>query len=148
MSFKPSRTLRILQQECVLVIEDCTADIRRWMSTNLLKLNDSKTEFIVFRNRQQLSKIDHILIGVGNTGIGPMEFVRNIGFLMDKLMMNGDHINAITSFSLSILRNIRGIRPYLDTETTKDIIQALILTRIDYCNSLFEGSANYQLAKL
>ena len=35
MSFKPSRTLRKSQQECVSLKEDCIADIRRWMNTNL-----------------------------------------------------------------------------------------------------------------
>ena len=64
---------------------------------------------------------------------------------MNKLVKNGHHINTITSHSFSILRNIGGIRPYFDTET---IIQVLILSRIDYFNSLLEGSANYQLAKL
>ena len=67
---------------------------------------------------------------------------------MDKLMKNGHHINVITSQSLSILRNIRGIRPYLDIETTKTIIQAFILSKFDYCSSLIEGSTDYQLAKL
>ena len=30
----------------------CLADNRRWMITNKLKINDSKTEFIVFRSPQ------------------------------------------------------------------------------------------------
>ena len=62
MSFKPSRTSRMSQEKCVFVKEDCIADIRRWMNINLLKPNDSKTEFIVIGNRQQLNKIDHISI--------------------------------------------------------------------------------------
>ena len=106
-----------------------------------------KAKFILIRNRQRLSKLDHISIQVGNTDIQPMELIRNLGFFMDKLM-NGHHINVITSHSFSILRNIRGTRPYLDIETTKTIIQALILSRIDYCNSLLEGSANYQMVNL
>ena len=63
-------------------------------------------------------------------------------------MKNGHHINIITSDSFSILINIRGVRPYLDIGTTKTIIQSLKLSRIDLCNSLLEGSTDYQLAKL
>ena len=63
-------------------------------------------------------------------------------------MKNRYHINVLTSYSFSILRNIRGTRPYLDIETTKTTIQALIHPRIHYCDSLVKGSANYQLAKL
>ena len=29
----------------VLKMEDCVADVNKWMSCNFLKLNDSKTEF-------------------------------------------------------------------------------------------------------
>ena len=142
------QNLKDLQKECFLVIENCIADIRRWMNINFLKLNNSKTEFIVIRNRQQLSKIDHILIHMGNTDTQLTEFIRSLSFFMDKLMKNGHHINIITSHWFSILRNIRGIRPYLDIETTKTIIQALILPWTDYCNSLLEGSTDYQLTKL
>ena len=35
-------------------IEQCVTEIRIWMKTNYLKLNDSKTEVIVFGSAQQL----------------------------------------------------------------------------------------------
>ena len=38
--------------EVILKLNGCLADIRRWMITNKLKINDSKTEFIVFRSPQ------------------------------------------------------------------------------------------------
>ena len=36
--------------EAISKLNRCLADIRRWMITNKLKINDSKTEFIVFRS--------------------------------------------------------------------------------------------------
>ena len=49
------------------------AEIRQWMTLNLLKLNDDKTEFILFGTRQQLSKLDTIpvLIAIGDTMVSP-----------------------------------------------------------------------------
>ena len=38
-------------------IEQCVTEIRRWMKTNSLKLNYSKTEVIVYGSAQQLTKI-------------------------------------------------------------------------------------------
>ena len=35
-----------------LKVNSCLSDIRRWMITNKLKINDSKAEFIVFRSPQ------------------------------------------------------------------------------------------------
>ena len=47
VSFKCKQPL-----EAILKLNSCLADIRRWMITNKLKINDSKTEFIVFRSPQ------------------------------------------------------------------------------------------------
>ena len=43
--FKPNITRN--QEECIRNLELCIAEIRNWMQTNLLKLNDDKTEFLL-----------------------------------------------------------------------------------------------------
>ena len=39
-------------------IERCVWDVRAWMQQNMLKLNDNKTEVIVFGSRQKLKEMD------------------------------------------------------------------------------------------
>ena len=34
-------------QKTIAKVEDCVLDIKRWMSDNLLKLNDDKTEVLI-----------------------------------------------------------------------------------------------------
>ena len=41
----------------ILKMEECLSKIRFWMSENLLKLNDKKTEFIVIGKSNSLSKL-------------------------------------------------------------------------------------------
>ena len=67
---------------------------------------------------------------------------------MDSLLKNGPHINKITSSCYCKLCNIAKIRPCLDTKSAQLIVQALVLSNIDYCNSLLAGSSQYQLNKL
>ena len=38
--------------EAIFKVNSCLSDIRRWIITNKLKINDSKTEFVVFRSPQ------------------------------------------------------------------------------------------------
>ena len=76
-----------------------------------------------------------------------MDHVRNLGFVMDSLLKNGPHINKITSFCYCKLCNIAKIRPSLDTKLAQLIVQALVLSSINYCNSLLAGSPQYQLDK-
>ena len=105
----------------------------------MLKLNDDKTEFIIFGTHQQLKKIDHITIRIDSENIVPIEHVRNLGFLMDKLCKNTMHINKHSSSMCHQLKNIQNIRGKLDFEAAKTVVQALILSKLDYCNSLLVG---------
>ena len=36
----------------------------------------------------------------------------------------------------------------MDSKTVQVVVQALVLSRIDYCNSLLMGSAKYQIDRL
>ena len=107
----------------------------------MLKLNDGKTEFIVFSTSKQLEKVTDITVQVGAELIKPVKKVCNLGFFMDCLMKNGFHVNKITAQTFITLHNIKGIRRYLNRDITKSIIQALVMSKIDYCNSLLGGSA-------
>ena len=125
-------------EQCIRRLEDCIAEIHEWMTLNLLKLNDNKTELIVFGTRQQLSKLDTIpvSIAIGDTTVHLVEMVRNLGYTVDKLLKNTSHINKTVSTTYCQIRNIQNIRSKLDIESTCTVVQALILSRLNYCNSL------------
>jgi hypothetical protein len=55
LSFKPSNTTS--QDSALKAMEECINDVRRWMLSNKLKINDSKTEFLVLGSKQQLEKV-------------------------------------------------------------------------------------------
>ena len=118
------------------------------MHTNLLKLNDAKTEFIALGTPQQMSLAEDLSIKICEDIIHTVEKVRNLGFMMDKFMKNSVHINHLSSCLYVMIKNIARIRPFLEKETCKTIIQALILSKLDYCNSLLLGCSEYQLDKL
>ena len=146
LSFKPSKLNSKL--DCITRIENCINEINVWMTQNLLKLNSNKTEFILFGTRHQLSKVDDISIQIGSDIIKPANHVRHLGFVMDNLLKNGPHINKITSSCYCTLRNIAKIRPSLDTKSAQLITQALVMSCLDYCNTLLAGSSKYQIDKL
>ena len=148
LSFKPH--IIGSHEQCIKRLEDCIAEIHEWMTLNLLKLNDDKTEFILFGSRQQLSKLDTIpvSIAISDTMVHPVEMVRNLGYIMDKLLKNTAHINKTVSTTYCQIRNIQMIRSKVDIASTCTVVQALILLRLNYCNSMLQGSADYQLHKL
>ena len=136
------------QEDCVRRLENCIGEIRMWMSTNILKWNDNKTECIIFGIRQQLAKVQEITIAISDSRVQPVENISNLGFFMDNLLKNHIQMNKLTSPLHHHLQNIHKIRGKLDFESANTITQALIFSKVYYCNSLFLGTTLYQLDKL
>ena len=53
LSFSPTN-LANQQEATINAMESCIRDIKSWMCSDKLKLNDDKTEFIIISTRQQL----------------------------------------------------------------------------------------------
>ena len=96
-------------------ISNCIADIRSWMKSNLLMLNDSKTEVVLLGTRQQLSKLSNLEISVGNANIKPCSKVRNPGVIFDSNMTMEDHVNNVCMTSYFYIHLPGKLRKFLET---------------------------------
>ena len=78
----------------------------------------------------------------------PTDCVRNLGYMYDVELKHISHINKLVSTCYVTLRRISGVRDLLDYDTCNILVQALVLAKVDYCNSLLLGSSQYMLDKL
>ena len=85
---------------------------------------------------------------MGQDNISPASEVKNLGCWFDSKLDMVTHINKIWSTSFLHLHNIRCIRKFLSVESTKLLVHALVINRIDYFNSLLYGLPQTQLVKL
>ena len=129
-------------------LEKCIDEIQTWMHTNFLKLNDDKTEYIIIGTYKNLQYVADKDITIGDETITASDFVRDLGVWFDKELKGTVHINKITSSCIYTIQNVARIRHLLDLDTTKTLMQALVLSRMDYCNSLLLGCSGYLLQKL
>src|SRR3977135_128017 len=132
----------------VLSISNCIADVKTWMQSNLLMLNDSKTEVVLLGTKQQLSKLSNLEISVGNANIKPCTKIRNLGIIFDSNMTMEDHVNNICKTSYFYIRLLGKLRKFLDKEIGAMITHAFVTPRLDYCNSLLYGISSSLAAKL
>ncbi|KAL9959480.1 hypothetical protein ACROYT_G032807 [Oculina patagonica] len=146
LSFRPHPP--VSQDAALGSIENCVADVRAWMLSNRLLINDTKTEFVIIGSRQQLSKIHIDKITVGESTIEPVKMVRNLGAWFDSHMSMNSHIGKVCSKAFRSLYNIRQIRKFLSEETTKILVHAFVTSHLDYCNSLLSGLPQYQYDRL
>ena len=148
MSFQPQYHNTVNQDTSIKNLENCLEDIRTWMSLNILKLNEDKTEFIIVGVWQQLDKVRELSIKIGDDKITNSTVVKNLGVYIDCELKLSTHVNKIVSSSFNTLQNISRIRHHLDCDSIKILVQALIISKLDYCNSLFLGIPQYNLDKL
>ena len=130
-------------------MESCIADIRSWMISDRLLLNDDKTEMLLIGTQYQLNKLacDGCL-HVGDMDIGSVACARNLGVWFDEKMSMSTHISKACSTAFFHLHNIRRIKKYLSVDSLRTIVHAFITSRLDYCNSLMYGLPNLQISKL
>ena len=122
--------------EAISKVNSCLSDIRRWILTNKLKINDSKTEFIVFGSLQLRCGLSGLSVNVGECQITQSLKMRDLGVIFDPFLNFDDHITAIGRSTYFHIRNIGKIRNVVSYNACSTIIQALISCRLDYCNSL------------
>ena len=92
------------------ILESYINNIKDWMQVNFLKLNDSKTEFIMFGSKHSLSHSENRNIKLGNHQIATVETVRNLGAQMDKHLSMDNFIQAKSKSITFQLRTLRRIR--------------------------------------
>ena len=146
LSFKPIDTLT--SNEALHRIECCLEDIIIWMHKNMLKLNSDKKEVMLFSPKQSSHSIAHISVKVGDSIIEAKHSVRNLGTVLDSSMDMEAQVNSVCRASYAQLRKIGHIRRYLTDDATKSLVNSLVTSRLDYCNSLLNGIPSSLLNKL
>ena len=58
------------------------SDIRVWMIKNKLKINDSKTEFIIFRSPLLKQNLSDLAVSVGDMQVSPSSKVRDLSVVL------------------------------------------------------------------
>ena len=126
---------KLCQLECFI------SDFKKWLSCNKLRLNDSKTEFMVLYPKRLCHKIDisNCILSVGFAKIKPANIVRNLGSIFDKHMNMENNISSKLPSAYYQLHRISKIRNYLDQHSCKMLVNSLVTSRIDFNNSLLAG---------
>ena len=127
-------------------LESCIADVQLWMNRRQLKMNDTKTEFVVLRNKSL--RIQPPCLRVGNHNITPSDSVRNIGVTFDNHMDMEQHVKNMCRQAFIQLRHISRLRPVMDRRTLECIVHAFISSRLDFSNAVLCAISQKLLRKL
>ena len=146
ISFKPADS--VSKSETMHRIECCLADIISWMNRNILKLNADKTELMLFSSKHNHQYLENISITVGESEIDSSNSLRNLGAYFTPHMDMKKHVNMVCRSAYFQLRQIGRIRKFLTIDATRTLVNALVTSKLDYCNSLLVGIPDCTINKL
>ena len=129
-------------------MQDCISDVKTWMTSNRLKQNDDKTEcMLIVSSRTSLPNPHPSSIHIGDTDILFFLRAKNLGVTLTNNLSMEKHVTNICKSAYVEIRRISNIRHYLTTDATKTLLCAVLLSKLDYCNSLLSGSPKHLLYK-
>ena len=112
---------------------------KQWMAENRLKMNDTKTEYVVFGNNVQLAKCHHQGIRIGEETILKSNKITLLGVHLDMQVTLKEHIKLKSAKVAYNLHTIHELWNLLSRDTTKSLFYAIVSSHMDYCNSVMAG---------
>ena len=129
-------------------MSNCAVEINDWMVTNKLKMNTDKTEVMLCGTSAKLNSIDIDSVDVCDDTVSFSNNVKNLGVFMDQNFNLQTHISKTRQKCYYELRKIAHFRPYINENSTIQLVISLVMSKIDYCNCLFYRMTEENFQKL
>ena len=129
------------------MLEKCLVEVKNWMTWNFLKLNPNKTEaieIVPFRNQSPVFRS----INFDGYFVPVQDSVKTLGVYFDNKLSFNKQVNEIVSSCNFRLKNLSRIGSKLTPDLKKTLVKSFILSRLDYCNGLYNGINQVILNKL
>ena len=126
----------------------CLDDVASWMSANRLQLNPAKTELLCCSSLRRTVQPPSDRVMISGSDIRPASVVRDLGVWINSGVTMSTHISKVVASCFAILRQLCSIHRSLTRATLTRLVVSLVLTRLDYCNSILTGLPLSQLNRL
>ena len=92
--------------------------------------------------------VDSECANIGGNSVPFKMSVKYLGVHLDRTLSVQKHISSIYCASFLELPRIASIRPYLSQSAATRLVAAMVISLLDYCNSVFIGLPADQIARL
>lgn len=130
-------------------MSDCISALMAWFLSNDMLPNPSKTEVMVCGNKHQLRKHDlKQSVSVCSADLKPVDNVKIIGVTLDKSLSFDRHVSDVCGNANYHIRALNHVRSSLTFEMASTLACSIVATRIDYCNSVLNGTSVANITRL
>ena len=134
-------------------IAECLEEIKMWMVKNCMKLNERKTELLVFGKPLTVKTLDaDFSIRFGDSVISRSSWKgdegKSLGVVLDASLTMDRQIADVKKRCSWTMMNLRTIGRYLDENIKIMLVKQLVISKLDYCNALYMNITKKRLKKL
>ena len=135
--FNPN--LSVEESETVDLLINNLAKIKIWMNSVRLKMNDFKSELIIFCNNAQTYKCITSEINIEGQSVQRSHLVRYLSAWLDSDLAFKTYVKKKCTASITNLQRIKNIWKYLTTESCAKLVVSFCMLHLDYWNSIISG---------
>jgi hypothetical protein len=130
-------------------MESAVNDIKAWMDSHYLKLNEAKTEVLIIQHPSpRAPPVQLPSLRICDHDISHTSHVRDLGVTFDSSFGVEQHVSNVCRAAYLHIHNIWRIRKFITESSARALVQAHVVSRLDYCNSLFFGLSVSTRSKL
>ena len=122
--------------------------IEKWMQENFLKLNSGKTKIMIVAPDGVQQEITINGTFIDGKCVRFVETAKNLGVYIDSTLSLEFQIQKVVTNCYSTIRHLSRIKFFLSTEHLNLLACSLVLSPMDYCNSLYYGLSAELIRKL
>ena len=135
------------ESQCISSLEQCLINIKAWMDSNRLRMNNGKTEFILFEPRSQLTKCTTEVVDVNGTEVPRSESIHYLGVWFDQYMSLKSHITKRCTTAMQSFQKIKLKGRYLTKDAATTLVLGLVISLLDNCNSILYSLPDWNINK-
>ena len=119
-------------------LRKCTDAINDWNLVNFLQANPQKSEVMFIGTPTHLKNLSppSSINNAGTTLPSSSTTLQLLGVTFDSQLSFKPHAISVIKSCNHLIWAIRHIRPFLSVDITSALARSLVLSRLDYCNSL------------
>lgn len=122
--------------------------VEEWMRLNMLKMNVSKTKFMVLRSIRKELRGNIVLKCLDGTEIERVEIIKYLGIIIDDKLRFKDHCDYMLKKIGKKTGFLNRIGNYISAYTRCIIYKSIIAPHFEYCATLLVDMGETQLNKL
>ena len=129
-------------------LEQNLKSLEEWYRAHHLKLNGSKTQYVIFCTRPLNRHLSDVSLSVGDAVVTPSNTLTNLGVIMDHNLTWADHVKETAQKCNKIIFPLTKHGSSLSQHVLAKMVQTLVIPHLTYCAPIWGGLCANQRQRL